>query len=308
MIARFFLRPSARPQETSTGDIHVQTSTEGAPIQDIFGTARTAGQIIWATPFKKHTGSSGQGKGGGGGERPAPESYYTVSLAIGLGRGEMGTIQNIWADGQILDMSSANWRFYKGTQQQEPDPLIERSEDFAPAYRGLAYVVFENLDLSSFGNRLPQFSFEVTSHTTQVMERVRAISIIPAATEFGYNPELIGRWRGDSSYAPENQNNALNKPDWTVSLDQLAEVCPNCEWVSLVVAWFGTSLNANICEIKPKVIANVRHTRPHEWSVGGMSRSQVDRVSLINKRPAYGGTPADFSVINAIKDFETARL
>ena len=305
LIDRALFSPSERaPKETSTGDIHVQTSTEGAPIQDIFGTARTAGQIIWATPFQKHTGSSGQGKGGGGGDRPAPASYYTVSLAVGLGRGEMGAIQNIWADGQILDMSSVNWRFYKGTQQQEPDPLIERSEDFAPAYRGLAYVVFENLDLSSFGNRLPQFSFEVTSHTTQVMDRVRAISLIPAATEFGYNPELISRRTVNTTYFAENQNNALSQPDWMVSLDQLAAVCPNCEWVSLVVAWFGTSLDASICQIKPKVIANFRRTIPHTWAVGGMLRAQVDRVSLVNERPAYGGTPADFSVINAIKDLK----
>ena len=31
----------------------------------------------------------------------------------------------------------------------------------APAYRGLAYVVFERLPLADFGNRVPQFSFEV---------------------------------------------------------------------------------------------------------------------------------------------------
>ena len=305
LIDRTLFSPSERaPKETPTGDIHVQTSTEGAPIQDVFGTVRTAGQVIWATPFQKHTDSSGQGKGGGGGGSPAPESYYTVSLAIGLGRGEMGAIQHIWADGQILDTSSLNWRFYKGTQQQEPDPLIERMEGFAPAYRGLAYVVFENLDLSSFGNRLPQFSFEVTSHAAKVMERVRAISLIPAATEFGYNPETVGRLLSSSFFLHENQSTPLGKTDWTISLDQLAEVCPNCEWVSLVVAWFGTSLDASRCQIKPKVIVSARHNEPHQWSVGGMSRGQVDRVSYINGRPAYGGTPADFSVINAIKDLK----
>ena len=30
-----------------------------------------------------------------------------------------------------------------------------------PAYRGTAYVVLENLPLQPFGNRVPQFSFEV---------------------------------------------------------------------------------------------------------------------------------------------------
>ena len=31
----------------------------------------------------------------------------------------------------------------------------------APAYRGIAYVVIEDLALAAFGNRVPQFSFEV---------------------------------------------------------------------------------------------------------------------------------------------------
>ncbi len=44
-----------------------------------------------------------------------------------------------------------------------PDPLIAAVEGNgnAPAYRGTAYVVLENLDLTPFGNRIPQFSFEV---------------------------------------------------------------------------------------------------------------------------------------------------
>ena len=31
----------------------------------------------------------------------------------------------------------------------------------APAYRGVAYVVFEDLALGDYGNRVPQFTFEV---------------------------------------------------------------------------------------------------------------------------------------------------
>ena len=30
-----------------------------------------------------------------------------------------------------------------------------------PAYRGIAYVVIEDLDLTPYGNRVPQFNFEV---------------------------------------------------------------------------------------------------------------------------------------------------
>ncbi len=52
---------------------------------------------------------------------------------------------------------------YTGSDDQLPDSLIEAKEGAgnAPAYRGLAYIVFERLALADFGNRIPQLSFEV---------------------------------------------------------------------------------------------------------------------------------------------------
>ena len=49
------------------------------------------------------------------------------------------------------------------TKRSAADALIEAIEgvDKAPAYRGLAYVVFEDLPLENFGNTIPQLSFEV---------------------------------------------------------------------------------------------------------------------------------------------------
>ncbi len=43
-------------------------------------------------------------------------------------------------------------------ETQTPDALIEAIEgaDMAPAYRGLAYVVFEDMPLERFGNTIPQ--------------------------------------------------------------------------------------------------------------------------------------------------------
>ena len=54
-------------------------------------------------------------------------------------------------------------RVYPGSRDQLPDPLIEAVEGAGtvPAYRGTAYVVIEELDLTPFGTRVPQFSFEV---------------------------------------------------------------------------------------------------------------------------------------------------
>jgi len=54
-------------------------------------------------------------------------------------------------------------RVYAGGGRQSPDPLIVAAEGVgrAPAFRGLAYVVFEDLALGAFGNRIPNLSFEV---------------------------------------------------------------------------------------------------------------------------------------------------
>jgi hypothetical protein len=50
-----------------------------------------------------------------------------------------------------------------GGEDQPADPLIASAEGVAktPAYRGLAYAVFENLQLADYGNRIPSLSFEV---------------------------------------------------------------------------------------------------------------------------------------------------
>ena len=59
--------------------------------------------------------------------------------------------------------SSDLFRLHLGSEGQGVDPLIASAEGAgnAPAYRGLAYVVFENLQLADFGNRIPSLSFEV---------------------------------------------------------------------------------------------------------------------------------------------------
>lgn len=57
---------------------------------------------------------------------------------------------------------------YQGTQTQLPDPLIQAAEGVAvtSAMRGLIYVVFENLPLQNFGNRIPNLRAEVTFYKT----------------------------------------------------------------------------------------------------------------------------------------------
>jgi hypothetical protein len=56
-------------------------------------------------------------------------------------------------------------RFYRGFGDDPVDPLIAADKGaIAPAFRDFAYVVFENLELGDFGNRIPALSFEIFAH------------------------------------------------------------------------------------------------------------------------------------------------
>ena len=136
-------------------------ASEGSMIPLVWGRARVAGQVIWATRFQETASKTGGGKGA---SRPKTTSYtYSVSLALALCAGVINGIGRIWADGVEIRPADLNLRVYSGAEYQLPDPKIEAVEGagLAPAYRGIAYVVIEDLDLGAFGNRVPQLSFEV---------------------------------------------------------------------------------------------------------------------------------------------------
>ena len=151
------------PVETGRVErFRVMGSSEGAPLARVFGRMRVAGHLIWSSRFLEHVDSERVGGKGGGGTT-VREYRYSVSLAIALCEGEVSRIGRIWADGQAIEQAGLTLRLHHGTEDQLPDPLIEAIEGAgqAPAYRGTAYVVFEDLDLTPYGNRIPQFNFEV---------------------------------------------------------------------------------------------------------------------------------------------------
>ncbi|GAC1333172.1 MAG: glycoside hydrolase TIM-barrel-like domain-containing protein [Beijerinckiaceae bacterium] len=299
------------------------TSTEGAPIPRVYGRARIGGQMIWATRFLEVVSetvtpsTSSGGKGGGGGSSSGRSSSgeidfqynYYANFAIGLCQGPIAYIRRMWADGTELDLTWIGLRIYTGTETQEADPLIIAKEgaDKVPAYRGLAYVVFESLPLASFGNRIPQLTFEVVKPLDGLAQMVRAVDIIPGATEFGYQPSLqiSAAWPGSAISENRHQMTALT--DWTASLDALQALCPNLRSVALVVTWFGTDLRAGFCAIGPRVDLGFKTIGP-DWSVAGLTRAGATLVSSFNGQAAFGGTPSDGAVIAAIQNLRARGL
>ncbi|MTH64886.1 baseplate multidomain protein megatron [Paracoccus shanxieyensis] len=309
------LAPTQRIEGARLDSLRITSSTEGAVIPRLYGRMRIGGNIIWATDFREETKTTtqGGGKGGGGGKVKTTEYLYYASFAVALCEGPITGIGRIWADGKPIDLSGVTWRWYPGDEAQTADPFIAAKMGAAntPAYRGTAYVVFEELPLSSYGNRLPQLSFEVfrpLADPDTAEGLTRAVTMIPASGEFTYATQAIRKTSGGATVS-ENLNALPATADMVVALDRLQAMAPAVESVSLVVAWFGDDLRAGTCKLRPGVEVSAKSTTPASWSVNGVSRANAFLVSRDNQdRPVYGGTPADFAVVQAIREMKARGL
>lgn len=297
-------------------DIRLQTATEGVGIPRLYGRQRLAGQIIWITHFKETstvTTTSSGGKGVRRSVQTETTTYeYTVSLAIGLCEGTISRIGRVWADGKPISLSDYNVRLHQGTADQLPDALIETVEGAgnAPAYRGLAYIVVEDLPLSAFGHRVPQFNFEVerplaVTDPDALENAARAVTLIPGSGESVYHTEPVLVETAEGVTRAENVYTNAGGTDYQAALDHLTTTLPQVGAVELIVSWFGTDLRAGSCAIEPRVELKDKVTLPDDWSVAGLSRTEVNEVSrLPDGALAYGGTPSDAGVSQAIADLK----
>ena len=310
------LAPTQRIEGPRLDSLRITSSTEGAVIPRVYGRMRMGGNVIWATDFREETKTTtqGGGKGGGGGGKVKTTEYlYYASFAVALCEGPITGIGRIWADGKLLDTAGIIWRWYPGDELQTADPFITAKMGAAntPAFRGTAYVVFEELPLGNYGNRLPQLSFEVfrpLADPDTAEGLTRAVTMIPASGEFTY--ATTGIRKGSSgAQIPENLNALSDTADMVVALDRLQAMAPKVESVSLVVAWFGNDLRVGDCAIRPGVEVSAKTTSPQTWSVNGVSRANAHLVSRDDQdRPVYGGTPADFAVVQAIQEMKACGL
>src|SRR6056297_366306 len=297
---------------------------EGAPIAQVYGRMRLGGHVIWATEFKERVQET-DGGGKGAPSQPTVRQFsYSVSLALAICEGEITGVNRVWADGAEVAVSDLNMRVYAGTLDQLPDPRIEAAEGvgMVPAYRGTAYVVLEDLQLERFGNRVPQFSFEVTRPDLaqdDMPALLQGVAMIPGTGEYSLATQPVyladRQEAGDGPFASgpggravANVGSPSEEPDFTTSLRQLADEAPNCAAASLIVSWFGDDLRCGQCRIRPKVEQSRYDAKGMPWSVAGLTRSQAESVPQQDGRPVYGGTPTDQSVIEAIQRMQADGL
>ncbi|AXQ69195.1 tail protein [Caulobacter phage CcrBL9] len=167
MIGVSYLFPSKGPR---LKDLKMSASTYGAAIPIVFGVTRVPGNMIWGTKIKEHKRKklSIAGKGGF-----YIKYTYTASVAFAFCKGTISQFRRIWADGKIIyDVTGTGKktnndkykiRFYLGSEDQNPNSTIEADLGVGntPAFRGLAYMVIEDMPLEDFGNHIPQITAEV---------------------------------------------------------------------------------------------------------------------------------------------------
>lgn len=187
MIDQQLFGPGEQHSEGQRMDtLSLQDSSYGKMIPIGFGKFRATWNIIWASNFVEHSHTEETGGKGGGGGSSYTTYSYTISIAGSLHDGPIRGVTKLWADGTAYVLSSGSsldddtvtfvnstdssksitCRIYRGMETQMPDSFIESyngGPGSTPAYRGLAYILFRDLNLELFGGRIPQMQFEIVT-------------------------------------------------------------------------------------------------------------------------------------------------
>ncbi len=150
--------------------LQLQSSTQGLPIQIVYGTTRIAPNLIWYGDFvatqqqssagsggKGGVGGGGGGKGGGGGG-----SYiYQTAVAMALCEGPIQGVGNVYSNKQVTSLSSLGLTLFTGSYTQSPWGYLSTNHPSqALNYRGVSYLGASAYQLGD-SPQLPNHNFEV---------------------------------------------------------------------------------------------------------------------------------------------------
>ncbi|NJK40575.1 MAG: hypothetical protein HC934_02930 [Acaryochloridaceae cyanobacterium SU_2_1] len=160
-------------------DLSAPKSNYGVQIPLIYGTTKVAGNLIWAEDIREVKRKRKAGKGLG----PKVVEYtYFADFAMLLCQGPIVGVSRIWLNSKLVydlrhsastktlneskEFANKYLRIYLGTGTQSRDPLIQSKEGTAatPAFRHRAYIVFHDLPLEEYGNRVPTMTAEVVQN------------------------------------------------------------------------------------------------------------------------------------------------
>lgn len=179
-------KPTYGPRPSDT---RAAPGTYGSPIAIVQGLSDVACDLVWVkgnkTDVRENKQSAG-GKGLGGPTHITFDQFATFALLIcdgpitGLRQLYFG--KDLVYDGTAEALTAAigagdpvpltgsaegvSFRLYTGTADQDPDPAIQAEDPFAPAWRGMSYIVVEDLPLEKWGNQIPGDGVPVIAHVT----------------------------------------------------------------------------------------------------------------------------------------------
>lgn len=210
LLHKSFGPQDPEPATNSIGDISRQTAKEGEPRTIVWGRVRPiGGNIIHCqTPVKRWvvTSTSSGGKGGGKKKKQEQRTEHVYrTYAIGVCEGPITAFSRIWRNNKLVyDGRGTEWgtnnngvflkkfRLYLGGWSQMPDPTLQSigGAGNVPAYRGTAYMVALDEDLTDQGGMVPQWLFEVEraegSYLTSKpynVETAESIGVAPGADD-----------------------------------------------------------------------------------------------------------------------------
>ncbi len=223
-------------------DLSVTVSTYGNAIPQLYGTARLSGNVIWSSGIKEHKKTSRAGKGGPKQTTYNYTASFAVAFCAGpavavnriwadakLMLGDAGSgpaaaaaYQSEFGGGTVdftkvtsagglkgkkSTTTSVKFRFYSGSEDQIPDGLIvaDKGADSAPAFRGLCYIVFEDLPLEEYGNRIPSITAEITKQPQSYAPHATPLygDVVPS------DAGIMCDYDGDRFYIFDNETNDL---------------------------------------------------------------------------------------------------
>lgn len=165
-------------QGRKLGDAPTQVAAEGGARAIVFGKGCVRAVVLMERGGRTVKKQRARGGKGGPKQEGDERAYWTYAIGIGEAIPDGGLLR-IWEneklvydvtpDSQIVADSTEFaklFRFYDGAEDQLPDPAIEAiytDPTDAPYYRGTAYMVFPQRDLTDFGEAVPTYRVEVAS-------------------------------------------------------------------------------------------------------------------------------------------------
>ena len=309
-------------------DLSVQSSAVGAPIPLVYGTYAVSGNVIWSSGIIESVSRRRQG-GKGGPTQTVREYSYSANVAVGLCEGPIRGISRIWADAKLiydarpqLDGETTEdydarvqanaelldaMEVYLGTEDQLADPTIESFEGAGnvSAFRGLAYVVFSDFELADYGNRVPNFRFEIAGASVPVTVGLYSAGWVPHWEWEDLDPRPFGAdLLYNTTYGASGS--AITLGTWSGNLGEILEARGTAEggvtYVNEAVGWsnyFPNSVDLGnfrgpyypSTSSSPAITAEPNSmTLDLLFSIGGNAIATIFTLNP-NSEPVIGGPP-----------------